>query len=256
MNKEIITINGLTIVEDEKGNKKQIDNCDNLSEILIQENIIEHLKKNKEELVARIPEQQKDLKNWYKEYKSLKIFAPVISVAASIFMYFFAYMFEFSNIILSNLGNLSLSMFISAISFLVTSGIISIVGLSIKNTIKTEEKELKGNEKQYEYITKELSKQKELLEKLHNEKEKTQTNDSHELEITKINDKDKLNSLEYYMNLYYNLGCNYDEFLKYYNDGILREKMGKRYTYEEKMLIENYFKESNEKEKVKSLSLK
>lgn len=256
MNREIITINNLTIVEDEKGNKKQIDNCDNLSEILIQENIIEELENNKEELTTTILELQNKLKIMKDNYKFFKNISRVLCVVFPLLLYVISDKYGLSNLVLTNFGNLPISIFLSGVISLVGIGFLDSVLLAWKSDIKIDEKKIGGNEKQYEYITKELAKQKELLEKLHNEKEKIKTNDSHELEITKINDKDRLNDLEYYMDLYYNLGYNYDKFLKYYNNGILREKMGKRYTYEKKELIENYFKESNEKEKIKSLSLK
>ena len=41
MNKECIVKNGIAIIKDENGNEREVTNCDNLDDILVQENLIE-----------------------------------------------------------------------------------------------------------------------------------------------------------------------------------------------------------------------
>ena len=50
MNKEYIYINGKVIIEDEKGQKKEVDYYDNIEEILIQENVIEQIENEIEKI--------------------------------------------------------------------------------------------------------------------------------------------------------------------------------------------------------------
>lgn len=255
MNKEIITMNGIAIVEDEKGNKRQVDNCNNLTEILIQENIIEELENKKKEIEAEKIRNEISINKQKANLIVNAVYNLLLVVLVPIGIHLLFDAVDCSSIILNILGNISLNSLVTSFSFFSTL-ILSVPILAIeKSDIEKLENELRANENLYKYVTGELSKQKTVLEELNNNKKLVENIDDDTLRTSKINDENKMYNLNYYMDLYYQCGYDYNRYLKYYNNGKLREKLKKDFTEEEIEIYENYYKVNEEIERAKVLAL-
>ena len=246
MNKEITFINGNTIVEDEKGNKKEIENSTNLNDILIQENIVESLDNKEMQLNEDISNKQKKINESKKGSKSLGYIYIIMSILTPLISYMLFDYIGGSKAILENLGNLS---FTELMTIFLSS--IEIIGMGIvykeeKDNTKTLEKELSGLETELEYVRKDLELQREQLNKLNEEKTLIDNSDSKELRIEKVNDEEQLMAQEERLNLYYKLGYYYKKLKNYYEKGILRNKMSKYYNEDGLELIDEYFEEHNQ----------
>lgn len=92
-------------------------------------------------------------------------------------------------------------------------------------------KEEKGLENELDFLRKQLSKEKEKLTNL--KIVKSRNNESTEFRTVKVDDLDQLKSLRNYLKLHYDLGCNGEDYYRYYQIGILPEMLRKQYNEEE-----------------------
>lgn len=249
MNKEIIKVNDKVIVEDEMGNKKEVNNYDNIEKILESENIIESLEDKRKSILNNISSIQSSLflsKKGYKFEKSIQIIGTIILGAFSLIaINGSSYTF--------NLISKIIIFLISTLSFYGISNILVKFGIKTAKMLKNT---LYGYEVSLECVEKDLDKEKEKLEKLNNEKENI-TLENNQLEIVKLNNE-KINDYDSkYEYILYSFSDSYDYLVKWYKEGILKEKENEEYTVlsdEEIDLIEDKVKENldNEsKEKVK-----
>ena len=95
------------------------------------------------------------------------------------------------------------------------------------------------------------------IEKLNDlEERKVITNKKIENNYSKlIDDSEQLQQLEELMNLYYNFGLNREKYYRYYQNGILIEKLQDKYSDSELQLANNYFQRiEDETAKIKTKS--
>ena len=230
MNKEYSYYDGIAIVKDDKDNQKPVEYTDKLDDILVQENLIETI--------------ENDIKCLEKEKRKYKIvkpktFIPPFSIACILsimflpaFMYYYfgdtsIYIREVNTIFGAiksssfyqlglTLGALPISLCIDALSI-----------YDHKHFLKRE----KGIDQGLEFSRKQLEKEKEKLNELIQKQEKVKREENFALE--KINDVEKLREFKNMLYLYYNIGKNYEKYSKYYQQGILEEKLKKKYPPEE-----------------------
>ena len=113
-------------------------------------------------------------------------------------------------------------------------------------------KDQKGTESELESLRKETKKQKEHLEELRQNKTNNKDiKDKDDFSFSKVNDIKILKALRTYLNFYYDLGYNEKKYLKYYQKGILQEKLGKHYNHSDliSQWAQEYFETKNDKEK-------
>ena len=251
MNKTIINENKICIVEDENGNKKEVEYSDNLENILIQENVIESLN-NKKEILQKNIDKNTVLKNQKKKYHNkLKKVLVGLNLFTPISIYLICNNIGCSEIILKNFNGLSLTSLITAFSFSSTLLLSNVINQFDRLHIKAIENKLHGGIASLEYVNKDLEKQKENLSKLNNEK--TYNNKNINERVLTVDSSEKLEVQRQYLELYYFCGFYYNNLLKKYRKGNLRKKMADPYNEEGLDAIEEYFKNHNEEYKPKRL---
>lgn len=101
----------------------------------------------------------------------------------------------------------------------------------------------KGNaiNSELDFLRKEIENRKEHLEKL--KQEKVRNNENTDFRTVKVNDLQYLESLKSYLNLYSDLGYNYEKYYRFYQEGQLDQKLEKLYSVKNIQLAKEYFKE-------------
>lgn len=239
MNKEYTYIDGKVIIKDENGYQTLIEYYDNLDEVLVQENLIETIENNINE--------KKKKKDEIKLEKAS--FSPVVTVITLITIFGAPPILCWFN---NGIEILKLTVdtiygpfnFVRLIQFLT----------AVPSTLCAllfdfqEYKMAKAIVKEKNAITSELEAQEELLviekEKLVElQKNKTKNNENNEFRVVEVNDKEKLTSLRNYLSLFYDLGYNSDKYYKYYEQGILEEKLKKHYDEDGIQAAKKYLEE-------------
>jgi len=226
MNKEYIYINGKVIIEDEKGQKKEVDYYDNIEEILIQENVIEQI----ENEIEKIEQEMK--------YSSInKKFDKILVISSIIITIIFTLGLALSN---------TLSTGISFIESLISCYMAPILGGIITTYIylirKNDQKINKAQKIQIELLEKRLEEEKNKLNSI----KKINNNEiKEEFYVEKIFDKKVLEQLKKEIQLYYTCAYNENKFNKYYQNNQLQEKLENKYTDDEIELIEEYLEEKS-----------
>lgn len=218
MNKEYIYKDGKALVIDENDNQRTLDYCDNLDDVLVQENLIETMEKEIKNLETEISEIKKESKF----SKCLNILWPflIFTFGPLITMITLCNLFGINQVLtLPLLGTLD---FGTAVGILGSTAF-SIPGslMSLANYFKEKrfERDEKGKETQLEYLKKLLIEQKEDLEELKLDKSNTKT--SKDFSVSRVDDIEALKKLKNYLSFYYNLGCNEEKYFKYYQKGKL-----------------------------------
>ena len=172
MNKEYIYKDGKALVIDENDNQRTVDYCDNLDDVLVQENLIETMEKEIKNLEKEISE----IKKGSKFSKYLYILWPflIFTFGPLITMTTLCNLFGVNQVLtLPLLGTLD---FGTAVGILGSTAF-SIPGslMSLANYFKEKrfERDEKGKETQLEYLKKLLVEQKEDLEELKLDKSNT-----------------------------------------------------------------------------------
>lgn len=219
---------------DENNRISTKENTDNLEEILKKENLIEKM-----ELEIKKLEEANDYKN-SENVSSLYplvlfVFTPIILSAITLHYIegwqSFLRMAALSNNILEYFIPLGLTMLLVApipgIGYTVSNFLIN-----IKKRKNQKAREIKLN-----YLKKEIKKQKEILEKL--EQDKTLSQENKIFRIVKINDLDQMKSLKSSLELCQQIAFNEKKLYKSYTDN----KLDKYYNGEELDLATEYFEE-------------
>lgn len=241
MNKEYMYVDGKVVILNENGMKTPIVYCDNIEDILITENLIEELEK-------KVDENQKKIEriNSYNCSK-INIIMPVLlfSIGSIVIPIFLTPLFGTNEIVETIFGTMHLSTLISTVLTPVFSffGVMESLSLNLRD--KNFKKEKKGYEGEIEFLLKELNSKKERLCKLQNEKNKTKESEFSKNSFSKkINDKDQLELLKTLSSFYYNCGVNEKRYLKYKENGTLKQELAKEQHDEFGVsLIENYLNE-------------
>lgn len=241
MNKEYVYSNGQALIIDENNNQKVEPYYDELEKVLVQENVIEELEKRKEEVEKSLSKIRK-IKKYSKKRVLLNtiLFTFLVGVLPSMII---SKLFDLG---VTQVGPISAESFV--IIMLVPVAFVSGLGaflydyLSYKDALKTK----KGKETELELLNNKLKHEKETLEEL--KKNKTNSRNDNSFYASKIDDSKHLNSIDDWLYLYYSLGYDEDKFLKYYQKGILKEKLlAKEYNENQVNFVKDYFEENGPK---------
>lgn len=236
MNREYFYSNGTVLVVDENNEEKIVEYYDNLDDVLVKENVIETIENEISKLEREIPKYPKKSKiEKVKDFittTSLFILLPLIAVFG------ISRILNINTVITTSLfGTMKLSTFISMWGISASAILGGIVSLILYTEQKEEERVRNGKETQLKYLKQALNKQKEALKSL--SENKTNTQQQKEFYISKVNAKEDLKKLKKELELYYNLGYNEENYLKYYKKGNLNEHIPNK----DIQLANNHFKE-------------
>lgn len=222
MNKEYIYLDGRVVIIDESQNKKQIEYKENLDELLVQENLVETIENKINELKIKIKNKKSDIKiNKYFKHICMLIASGALTCLAF------------------TLVGLNLIGLILGLITIFTYGIIYYpFAISVeKNTLR-----------KYQSYTAQLEKLIDMydIEKVKLENMKSIDQEAKPIEqgfkTVKVDDKKVLQDLKETLILYYTIG-NYEKRLsKFYQKGILRDKLEKKSYWSDKIeIVEDYF---------------
>lgn len=233
MNKEYTYKDGNIIIDNENGKQKVIEYQDNIDEILVKENIIETM----EDKIQTLEEECTLYKNDNLP-TSLKVLLSGI---------FLTFCLVFPMAVGNYIGVFSSLNFYS-ITAMVISGVIGVSFLGVEYLIdKLYTKEEKGRQNQLQILRQDIKKEKNELQKLKECKTKDKEKAQAVTNITIVNDTKEIDSLNSYLNAYYDLGYNDKKYSKYYKNGTLEEKLSSKYNEEEIDLVKNYIEENSPK---------
>lgn len=244
MNKEYFYINDQVIVEDRYRNKRMVDNCDNLEELLIQENVIE-----------TIENKIQDLKKENKRFKTNKkrVILPfirgiimVIVISAVFPMTLYCVGGGAGDVIINTIfGSMKFSTFMTIIGPVIGTYVGGFYFSLDYRDYKQEHQEQNGIINTIEFLQKDLEIEKEKYEEL--QKNKNNVNEKTEVKkfkVVQINDTERLQELTDRIALYHDCGYNGKKYYKYYQKHCeLPKKILKMYDDEEQDFIEEYLEE-------------
>ena len=211
MNKSYAYVDGREIICDENGMQTQSEYYDNLDKVLVQENVIEEIKKRIQELTKE-----------REVYKQLIRFDNKINARTTIVC---ASVFSIVGILLAK------SIGIDPNLVIISVGVSAVVGGSLINFFLKEDykhmvKNANGINSELEYLKLQLEKEKKILISL--QEEKTRNNEKKEFMSTQIDDIQQLEALKSKLKLYHDLGYNREKYYNYYKQGILEEEFLQR----------------------------
>lgn len=243
MNKECTIKNQIAIIKDEKGNEREISYCDNLDDILIQENIIETIQN-----VINDLENSSSSFLKYKLRDILTIPVPILETmfVPSIMMYIVRDLNKsaIEGMIYTRFGLMSREKFL-----IIFIAVFLPYGLHMTKKWYKEYDENarceKGRIVTLQELKDNLEIQKNILKEMNKKskpaKAKTETSYF-------IDDADKLEILREYISLYYDIGYKFKEYYRYYVvNGDLPESLKQEYNEEGKQIIKKLLKKNGQK---------
>ncbi len=239
--------NNKVLVTNENGKQRIVENYDNINEILIEENVIESIQNKVNEL---------EEKNKKYEKINKKRYIPIM-VIISIFVTKVIFPMFFGAIDLNNFTFYNDVIQFDEMCLLLNFSTISLAtGLDIGTFIqhKKNQKKEKGIKSELEYLNKCLKKEQKKMQKMF-DKGKRLENSKRFCNFT-VRSSDKIDDINRYLEFYYNIGYNSDKYYNYYLNGNMEEILQKKYTDEDSILVNEYFKNqsnSHVKKKVKKL---
>lgn len=237
--------NSKVLVTNENGKQRIVENYDNINEILIEENVIESIQNKVNELEKKNKKYEKINK---KRYVPIMVIVSIFVTKVIFPMFFYAIdlnSFTFYNDIIQ---------FDEMCFFINFSTIFLATGIDIGAFIqhKKNQKKEKGIKSELEYLNKCLKKEQKKIQKMF-DKGKCLKNSRRFCNFT-VRSDDKIDDLNRYLDFYYNIGYNSDKYYNYYLNGNMEEVLQRKYTDEDSVLVNEYFKnQSNDhvKKKVK-----
>ena len=238
MNKEYIYIDGKAIVVDETGSKNPIEYYENISEVLVKENLIETMENKIKELLK----EKKLLENNKKPL--------LFDLIPSIMLFILPYILPTILIkLLIGANPLIDSIFgfikLGTLTSIVTGPLMNILGiLFLSDTFlrrKESVKEINAINSELEFLENNLENEKQIIEDLKKNKNKPNKVDGYE--VVKVDSEKELSDLKELSNLYYNCGYNEKKYYEYLKKGILAKKLEKKYTDKGIEKIEEYLEE-------------
>ena len=240
MNQQYIDNNDLTIIIDENGNRTIREHKENIEELLIQENLIEALDSKKDKIKNEL--------NKMKVKEHYLPITPFLAETISIYLLYLAFLIisDNANIIETIITGFNQNNIIANITLITFIPIT--LGIYIDSdyrSYKYKKNHKKGLEKKLEKLEEKIKEEREYLNSLNNK------NNSNKATITRVNDTNQIMLyLDELLDLYYQIGMNEEEYLKYYQTQTLPNKLKGSYTPEEIKEINNYF-EAQKKSYVK-----
>ena len=240
MNKEYAYSNGKAIIVDEEGNQTKSKYYDNLDDILVQENLIEDME-NKIKQLEEKSDSYKGNKN--KRYIPLMLLLSILGILIS-------------NIILMAIipegfvsemafGNVNLCLFFNSMLLAVLTPMTAISDLRDYKKFKDAQNTETGMNSELDYLKKQITIEKQKLEKLQKDKKKKKENKK--FGVVVVDDKAKLAESKSNSDFYYNVGYNENKYFKYYQQGRLNDKLQKDYNDAEIKKVEEYLEEKGPK---------
>lgn len=228
MNKEYIYVNGKIVVLNEEGMRTPIEYSDNLDDILVSENLIEEMESKQQELESNLKVEVASKKN--NKMMAVMILA-VFSLGSLIIPNLLTTAFGINEIIETIFGSMT---FLTAMTISMVP-LFTFVGLLISSLPFTNylisKKTINGLNSEIEFLSKRLSKEKERLINLQNEKGKNKEEKIKQIDSSmKVSDKEALEELKSYLQLYYDCGYNGEKYSRYYMKGKLHNKLSRNYT--------------------------
>lgn len=239
MNKEYIYIDGKAIVTNDDGIQEPIEYCNNLDEILAQENLIETMENEIAELERKSDVYKKhNIKHYFPLTTTLT--AALIGVIPLIF-FFFDGINPYTTPIDIGIGTISEAGVIMTLGAAV--GLAFTLPIEIGNyaNYKNNKKHVKGINNELEYLKKQIAIERQTLETL--KKNKQNKKEEQEFKVVQVNDKEKLNELKNYLNLCYSLGYSEKKLFDYYQQGTLDTKLKDQYNTTEIEFAKQYLEE-------------
>ncbi len=240
MNKEYIYIDGKAIIKDDKGNQVPIEYYDNLDKVLVQENLVETMEK-------RIKELEKESEQ-YKKYNKKRYIPTIFPMAAiiaiigaPIMAYFLGDTSVFTSQIDTVFGTMNKALFFSIFFSTVLLPLGAFLEAHMYYIYKRAIKEEKGINSELELLKKEIVVEKEKLINL--QKEKTRDEENKEFRVVTVDDLKVLEDFKNLRQLYFDLGYNGEKYYKYYQNGILDNKLGEYYTEDGIEIAKQYLEE-------------
>lgn len=235
MNKEYIYKDGKALVIDENDNQRTVDYCDNLDDVLVQENLIETMEKEIKNLEKEISEIKKESK--FSKYLNILWPFLIFTFGPMIVMPTICNLADVNQVLtLPLLGTLDFGTavgILGATAFSIPGSLMSLANYSKEKRFERDEK---GKETQLEYLKKLLVEQKEDLEELKLDKSASET--SKDFSVSRVDDIEVLKKLKNYLSFYYNLGYNEKKYFKYYQKGKLDNYL-ERFTNEDGIYYAN-----------------
>lgn len=233
MDKEYVYKDGKALLIDENNNQRVIDYYDNLEDVLSVEYLIAEMKENEKQLID-------DINTLEKNFKFTKI-TKIFRVA-----YLFVVLAMFIAVVSPMMRSLYVLGEVEKVFFAFLVSFFSVPGLMISLLTFIQEKEdlrnHKGKKMQLDNLRKELLKQEKYVEELKNNK--TNSNNTEEFYLKKIQDGKQDVYLEEFLKFYYNIGYDEDKYLEYYQRGNLDKKLDVD-NDDWKQEVNEYFKQKN-----------
>jgi len=238
MNKGYTYIDGKVIISDENGNHTQSEYYDNLDKVLVQENVIE-------EMESRIQELTKESKKYpesKRRYKPLCLYSAlgVILVSPCLF-WALTGINPYLCSIDTAFGSVNQALFYALSGAVCALPLGSLFTWIDYSNFRESAKKGKGISSELEFLKLQIEKEKETLVNL--QKEKTRDKENTEFRSTQVDDKQQLEALRSYLELYYDLGSNREKYYRYYQQGKLDKKLQKYYNESGVELAKEYLEE-------------
>ena len=220
MNKEYLYTDGKVTIIDEHGEEREECYADNIDEILIKENVIEHMNNQIDSLETK--------RKFYKKSKANKLFVLVPLLGGCVTSLIGPLL------VVATISGQSISSLIldaSCIDYILSLiGIIFPFGLFFGGLISTFEylqyrkdlKILNGITSELDYLYENLTKEKEQLLTLKNSKS---NNAEIKNVVIKVHDAVELEKVRTNLEQYYELGYNMSKYYRYYLQGKLTENL-------------------------------
>ena len=236
MNKGYTQIGDKVIISDENGVHTQSEYYDNLDKVLVQENIIE-------EMENRIQELKKESEEYpVIKKKHIPIFL-YTSIAAMLAGPLFMWALTGTNPYLESVdtifGQVNYAFDLTVLGCIACLPLGSLFNIIDYSNYKDKVKKGNGINSELEFLKLQIEREKETLVSL--QKNKTRVNKNAEYISKQVDDKQQLEALRSYLELYYDLGSNKEKYYRYYQQGKLDKKLQRHYNDENIDLAKDYF---------------
>lgn len=236
MNKGYTQIGDKVIISDENGVHTQSEYYDNLDKVLVQENIIEEMENRIQELTKESEEYPVIKKKYIPAYLYSGLVGGIIGTGLLnwILTGTNPYSLNYDTVY----GTFNYGLYLSMVGGIPTFGLGSILSLIDYSNYKNKVKKGNGINSELEFLKLQIEKEKETLVSL--QKDKTKVNETVEYISKQVDDKQQLEALRNYLELYYDLGSNKEKYYRYYQQGKLDKKMQRHYNDEDIELAKEY----------------
>lgn len=242
MNKEYTYIDGKVIVSDENNVKTQREYCDNLDQILIQENVIETMEAQIEYLEKqKALLQKKDMKHVFPLLLILPI-GVVLMITVGIPLLSVLLNTTWQSIqadtffgVMSRGTVFQITLFVTTMPFAI--GVDSMIYRDYKDVKKTA----KGIECQLEFLKVQIEKEREKLNRL--KQDKSRSDDQKGFRTFEVLDLERLKQLRQWLNMYFDLGYNGEKYYKAYTKDKLEKTLQGSYDEAGVQFVKQYIEE-------------